>query len=79
MLGFYCKRVTESRGLEHKATLGTIRNYIKFTPTKELLEAINLIDKLEYLKALWEAGLTTELQTAVTNRHSVLMLTGVKK
>lgn len=73
MLRYYCNRAVSTRGLEHKSTIANLRNYIKTTPTPELLDSIAHIHEIDYLKALWEAGLTIELQTAVLRRIDELI------
>jgi hypothetical protein len=60
--------VATTTGLEHKIHLQTLRNYIKATPTREILGAIRNISRQDMLRALWEAGLNMELQQAVMRR-----------
>jgi len=72
MLRYYTTRATETKGLQHQAVIANLRNYIKTTPTDQLLDAITHINKLEQLKALWEAGLTADLQKAVLRRYEEL-------
>ena len=72
MLRYYTTRAAETKGLQHQATIANLRNYIKTTPTDQLLDAIAHISRLEQLKALWEAGLTADLQKAVLRRYEEL-------
>lgn len=72
MLEYYTHRVTITKGLTHQAALRTLRSYLKYTPIKQLLFYVRRINKIEQLKALWEAGLTIDLQEAVLRRHEEL-------
>jgi len=73
MLGFYVKRVEESKGLLHQTTLLNLRNYLKAQPRDRLLESISLIDRPKSLRILWEAGLDAEMQAAVSRRLEELV------
>jgi len=72
MLRYYTTRAAETKGLQHQAVIANLRSYVKTTPMPELLDAIAHINKLEQLKALWEAGLTADLQKAVLRRYEEL-------
>lgn len=72
MLEYYTHQVATTKGLTHQAYLRTLRSYLNYTPLKDLLFAITRINKIEQLKALWEAGLTSPLQEAVLRRHEEL-------
>jgi len=72
MLRYYTTRAAETKGLQHQAVIANLRNYIKTTPIEQLLDAIAHINKLEQLKALWEAGLTADLQKTVLRRYEEL-------
>lgn len=72
MLIYYTKRVVETRGLEHQACLSYLREYIKHTKTDDLISHIGDIGSAAFLRALWEAGLTTELQDAVLKKYEEL-------
>ena len=63
-----CDSVTKSKGILHKASIRTLRDYIKATPEDELTRVIISMNKPEHLRALWEAGLPIGLQHAVINR-----------
>ena len=72
-LRYYCRRATETKGLQHKAVIETLRNFIKQSKPEDLIEQIKLITKQEYLRTLWEAGLTAELQKAVLRRQEEII------
>ena len=57
--------VVESRGLHHQLVLKALRDYIKTTPEETLLKEIKDITWPKALRALWEAGLNSRLQSAV--------------
>jgi len=63
-----CKQVIETKGILHKATIETLRNYLKVTPEEELLKAIFDFWRPDLMRALWEAGLSQTLQLAVIKR-----------
>ncbi len=68
----YIRRAIETRGLEHAQAMRTLRWYMRSIPERELIRAISSITKTEYLRTLWEAGLTNRLQQAVTRRYDEL-------
>jgi len=72
-LGYYARRVAESVGMEHQIVLRNLRAYIKQTPERELLEAIQVISSPSELRALWEAGLNAALQEAVLKRYDEIV------
>jgi len=72
MLRWYAVRTYTKRGLQHQIALRDLRNYIKTTPTKELISHIQRMTDLNALRTLWEAGLTTDLQQAVLRRYEEL-------
>lgn len=72
MLVYYMRRVADTRGLEHQLNLATLRNYLKTTPIDQLIDHIRDIGDTRYLRTLWEAGLTSELQGAVLRRYEEL-------
>ena len=57
-----------TKGLEHKMAIQGLRSYIKTRTNREMLGDIRNISRQDQLKALWEAGLNTELQQAVLRR-----------
>ena len=59
------KVVADTRGLAHTLYLNDLRGYIKDTSETQLLEEIEKFTEIRYLKALWEAGLSANLQQAV--------------
>lgn len=63
-----CIRATETKGILHKATIETLRNYIRQTPEEELLRVIFSMNKPIHLRALWEAGVSQTLQLAIIKR-----------
>lgn len=73
MVGFYLKRIKESRGLERMQVLATLRNYVKETPQPELIEAINNITNIQSLRIMIEVGLKPPLMEAVLRRSTELM------
>ena len=72
MLGYYINQVNETKGLERQANLANLRNYIKTTPTRQLIENIEMIGKPIFLRILWEAGLKLDLQEAVLRKQTEL-------
>ena len=71
-LGFYARRVAETKGLEHASCLYTLRLYLTETPRKDLVGAINTLGSFEEIRALWEAGLNQELQELALRRYDEL-------
>ena len=71
-LELYTWECFDSAGLDHERKLQRLRNYIKQTPENELTFAIMRINRIEQLKALWEAGLNKTLQQAVLARFEQL-------
>ena len=67
-LGYYAKRCKETKGLEHEACIMTLRRYIRETPKRDILSAVDMISDPELIRSLWEAGLDTEMQEAVLKR-----------
>uniref|UniRef100_A0A6M3M2F9 Uncharacterized protein n=1 Tax=viral metagenome TaxID=1070528 RepID=A0A6M3M2F9_9ZZZZ len=59
------KKVADSFGLGHQINLGVLRYYIKTTSEDKLVEEVKDIKVDKYLRILWEAGLSTELQKVV--------------
>jgi len=72
LLEKYTYNVTQTMGLAHQEALRTLRLYIKTTPEDELHFYIMRINKIDELKALWEAGLTAPTQKAVLERYRQL-------
>ena len=72
MLGYYTNQVNETKGLERQANLANLRNYIKTTPERQLIENIDMMGKPIFLRILWEAGLHKDLQTAVLRKQTEL-------
>ena len=62
------KRVTESPGLLHQLSLRALRRYIKEAPIEQLVSEVEEIDDAASLRALWEAGLSSEMQDVVLKR-----------
>lgn len=62
------KSVAESYGLLHQGNLRALRSYIKTTSEEDLVKEIESIGEAVLLRALWEAGLSSELQNAVLKR-----------
>jgi len=58
----------ETKGLEHKMHIQSLRDYIKSRTTREMLGDIRYIYRQDQLRVLWEAGLNLELQQAVLRR-----------
>jgi len=73
MLGYYIRRVRESRGMEHAATIQALREYIKTESESSLLSAIQLLDNQDYIRVLWEAGLREPLRSAALRRLEEIM------
>ena len=61
-------RATTTKGIEHIMVINTLRHYIMATDNRRLIGEINKIFRQDQLRALWEAGLNTELQQAVVRR-----------
>jgi len=76
MLEFYARRAQTTIGLEHLAALRALRSYIKQTPDKELLKAIEEWTDLALLRTLVEAGLRRPLLDAVMRKAEELILRG---
>ena len=72
MLGYYAKKVAETKGLEHVSYLSILRYYIKNLPEEDIRSTIADIHNLSYLRALWEAGLSSNLQDSVIRRMEEL-------
>ena len=62
------RRAAETTGLGHKMIIQGLRDYIKTRTTREMLGDIRYIYRQDQLRALWEAGLSSELQQAVLRR-----------
>ena len=58
-------RVTETYGLLHAMMIAELRRYIKETLEERLVDEIAEIKDAALLRALWEAGLSSRLQSAV--------------
>lgn len=58
-------RVVETRGLLHSLNLRALRSYIKKGKEEELVKEITGMETAPQLRALWEAGLSNNLQGAV--------------
>ena len=61
-------RVLETRGLVRQSNLRVLRQYLKSQPSERLLKEVNDCETPRQLRTLWEAGLSDELQEAVTKR-----------
>ena len=72
MLGYWAKKVSETKGLEHVSHLSILRYYINNLPEEELRKAIADMHNLSHLRALWEAGLNSTLQDSVIRRMEEL-------
>lgn len=67
-LELYLKEITKRRRIRRQWALQNLRTYIKQTSDEELTIHIKRITNLNHLKILWEAGLRTPLQRAVSVR-----------
>jgi len=67
-LEYLARRTRETLGLEHIANLMILRDYLKRTPEKVIIEEIGRITEPDILKTLWEAGLRWEQQKKVIER-----------
>lgn len=65
---YYARRVAKSRGWEHSACLRTLRDYLRHTPPADFASAVEYIVEDALLKALWEAGLNSDMQNVVLRR-----------
>jgi hypothetical protein len=61
-------RVDETGGLIRQANLRALRMHLRASLEVELLRQIKDIDTSRHLRILWEAGLSSTLQKAVTDR-----------
>lgn len=61
-------RVLETRGLVRQSNLRVLRSHLKSQPSERLLKEVADCDTARQLRTLWEAGLSDELQEAVTKR-----------
>ena len=52
----YCRSVAQPAGMRHLLALTNLRNYLKTTDPKRLVDEMKLLDKHEYLRAMQEAG-----------------------
>lgn len=52
----YCINVVESKGMLHVVALDCLRDYLKTTDPKRLIDEMMLLDNPEYLRAMQEAG-----------------------
>lgn len=68
----YTWEVYDSSGLDHQSKLARLRAYLKDTPENQIIFALNRLNRIEQLKALWEAGLNDTLQEAVLGRFKQL-------
>jgi len=59
------KKVADSFGLAHKIELDVLRHYIKTTSEETLVYEILVLPNAQYLRILWEAGLSARLQAVV--------------
>jgi len=67
-LEIYLQKAAETKGTWHKVAIQILRDYMNITPENELIIAIGQIKKQEYIRLLWEAGLTTRLQQVAINQ-----------
>lgn len=67
-LELYLKEITKRRRIRRVWALQNLRSYMKQTSDEELILHIKRITSLNWLKILWEAGLRTPLQRAVSVR-----------
>lgn len=72
LLERYARTVRDSQGLQHQSALEGLRNYIKTTPDKELIDTIETITEEPLLRTLWEAGLKEPVRSAVLARSEEL-------
>jgi len=63
-----CDNVVKQKGILHKASIETLRNYIRQTPEEELLRVIFSMNKPQHLRAIWESGVSRTLQLAMIKR-----------
>jgi len=67
-IGEYAESVYYSHGLTHMMQLNALRQYLKTTQVDQLIKEIKTIRNPDYLRSLWEAGLSLPLQEAVMAR-----------
>lgn len=72
-LEIYLKAVHERKRIRRQYALQNLRQYIRTSTETELIKAIQRITNMDYLKILWEAGLTAFLQRVVSTRIEELM------
>jgi len=70
----FIKNCIDTRGLEHKSAIQALRWYIRISKEEEILEAINKIENMEYLRILMEAGLRKPYLEAVVKRYDYLKM-----
>lgn len=73
----YLKAIIDTKGLLHSQSVATTRRYINLTKIEDMRAAIDRITDPALLRALWECGLTAELQRMVLAQLD--KLTEVKK
>jgi len=67
-LELHAKQALIVKGVWHLNAIRALREYIRQTSEKDLLEAIDKINDVDVLRTLLEAGLHEPLLTAVTRR-----------
>ena len=67
-LELYLKEITKRKRIRRVWALQNLRSYMKQTSDEELTLYIKRMTNLDWLKILWEAGLRTPLQRAVSIR-----------
>jgi hypothetical protein len=68
------KAVVDSSGLLHQRYLQALRLYIKTMAEQDLIDEIKNMNNIDVLRALWEAGLSAPLQTAVLDRVRIVTM-----
>ncbi|GAI02786.1 unnamed protein product [marine sediment metagenome] len=61
-------RVLEASGLVRQSNLRVLRDRLKREPEEKLLREVEDCETPRQLRVLWEAGLSSRLQEAVTKR-----------
>jgi hypothetical protein len=68
----YLKEAQTTKGTWHKAVIANLRDYMSKTPEPEIISAINKIKDYTLLTAMWEVGLSQNLQDIVNKRSMIL-------
>jgi hypothetical protein len=66
------KAVVDARGLLHQRYLEVLRLRIRTSAEDDLIAEIKNMNNIDVLRALWEAGLSARLQSAVLERVRII-------